>query len=349
MEPLAKEQLLAQMRDFIKNDPSILTSLGFTADTAPSTPAPTPTAPKPRESHNLKECRICLDSILPTEMNEVKCKHCFHNQCLQTWLKKQVARDDRPTCPICRSDCSYALQKKGKRKNSLIDNRDDHPHFDPNEDPNPRNRAIGFLLSPEEKQEMEDAELARQLAQQYQEIDEIINPLSDSDDSSSSDDDDLDKLDISQLIEIAMNNRENRQKITQKQCIGPHCTTTTTVTVSPAKKQPNNVHGTLVPKKEPTTENKFETKLTTTRNASHRKHPKIPDVCAVYDNDTGLVREYHYHGSSRQFHCLKHGTKLCSNCKQWVDWRGTEHAKKKSICKDKPITIKDGQSSKKQK
>ena len=40
-------------------------------------------------------CSICLEQI-NKEKHELKCGHCFHDECIETWL------DKNDTCPYCR-------------------------------------------------------------------------------------------------------------------------------------------------------------------------------------------------------------------------------------------------------
>jgi len=44
------------------------------------------------------ECSICLDLIHYIDLITTKCKHKFHEQCLQQWLDK-----DNYNCPLCRT------------------------------------------------------------------------------------------------------------------------------------------------------------------------------------------------------------------------------------------------------
>ena len=44
-----------------------------------------------------KECAICFCEYGPDdEVSPLPCKHYFHAECIQTWIK------DNPTCPMCR-------------------------------------------------------------------------------------------------------------------------------------------------------------------------------------------------------------------------------------------------------
>ena len=44
-------------------------------------------------------CAICLDSVNDPLMLTTKCKHTFHEYCLDTWLTQSK------TCPFCRENC----------------------------------------------------------------------------------------------------------------------------------------------------------------------------------------------------------------------------------------------------
>jgi E3 ubiquitin-protein ligase DZIP3 len=41
-------------------------------------------------------CVICHDEMNPGDTITLECQHCFHNQCIRTWLREQS------TCPTCR-------------------------------------------------------------------------------------------------------------------------------------------------------------------------------------------------------------------------------------------------------
>jgi hypothetical protein len=45
-------------------------------------------------------CSICIDVIQDNQYVKIlNCKHSFHNNCINTWLKK-----DHHNCPLCRKD-----------------------------------------------------------------------------------------------------------------------------------------------------------------------------------------------------------------------------------------------------
>jgi hypothetical protein len=50
-----------------------------------------------------QECSICLDPISENAIQCCKCGHCFHEECIKRWLKKN------PTCPLCRQKCGLTF------------------------------------------------------------------------------------------------------------------------------------------------------------------------------------------------------------------------------------------------
>lgn len=47
-------------------------------------------------------CSICLESVEKNGIS-LNCKHYFHNECLQKWVKEQLKNIIVPTCPTCRT------------------------------------------------------------------------------------------------------------------------------------------------------------------------------------------------------------------------------------------------------
>jgi hypothetical protein len=44
------------------------------------------------------ECSICLNAISSTDKSfKTDCNHCFHEQCIKTWIEH-----DKKSCPNCR-------------------------------------------------------------------------------------------------------------------------------------------------------------------------------------------------------------------------------------------------------
>ena len=43
------------------------------------------------------ECAICLGTVESRNIKTLKCNHCFHKECIDTWLKNHI------TCPYCRA------------------------------------------------------------------------------------------------------------------------------------------------------------------------------------------------------------------------------------------------------
>jgi len=59
---------------------------------------------KPNDSNDF--CVICLDEFTPTAIYQINCGHCFHDKCIERWLRlKQV-------CPICRVECKTTQVNK---------------------------------------------------------------------------------------------------------------------------------------------------------------------------------------------------------------------------------------------
>lgn len=59
---------------------------------------------------NDKICTICLDELNIDKCQALPCAHCFHENCVASWLKKHS------TCPICKT--STKVPKK-RRKHSI--------------------------------------------------------------------------------------------------------------------------------------------------------------------------------------------------------------------------------------
>lgn len=55
------------------------------------------------------ECAICLGTMETTNFKTLSCNHCFHKECIDTWLK------NNSTCPYCRAVVKV-LNVKIKRK-----------------------------------------------------------------------------------------------------------------------------------------------------------------------------------------------------------------------------------------
>ena len=58
------------------------------------------------ESRKEKECAICLEKFLGTDIIKAfyKCEHIFHKKCLLNWLKKNNK------CPLCNHDLSEDIK-----------------------------------------------------------------------------------------------------------------------------------------------------------------------------------------------------------------------------------------------
>ena len=48
-------------------------------------------------------CSICIETVTRKGIT-LNCKHHYHIECLQTWIKQQITCINKPTCPICRSE-----------------------------------------------------------------------------------------------------------------------------------------------------------------------------------------------------------------------------------------------------
>jgi hypothetical protein len=45
------------------------------------------------------KCGVCLDNLVPYNLTILKCNHCYHNECIESWKKVH------PSCPMCRTPC----------------------------------------------------------------------------------------------------------------------------------------------------------------------------------------------------------------------------------------------------
>ncbi|CRG83919.1 Mitochondria fission 1 protein [Talaromyces islandicus] len=61
------------------------------------------------------ECSICMDPVeLGTEVTELPCKHWFHGECIELWLKQHN------TCPHCRRGINEGDEAPGSRNNPMV-------------------------------------------------------------------------------------------------------------------------------------------------------------------------------------------------------------------------------------
>jgi len=72
-------------------------------------------------------CAICLDSIDIKTYNKngnkfinTSCKHIYHTDCLQEWVKQNVQQGNSPECPLCREN----ICKETKNKDFIAYNND---------------------------------------------------------------------------------------------------------------------------------------------------------------------------------------------------------------------------------
>lgn len=61
------------------------------------------------------ECSICMDAVeLGSEVTELPCKHWFHGECIEMWLKQHN------TCPHCRRGIDQGENAPGTRNNPMV-------------------------------------------------------------------------------------------------------------------------------------------------------------------------------------------------------------------------------------
>jgi hypothetical protein len=48
-------------------------------------------------------CTICFDSMLNNDIIVISCKHKFHKECINDYIKYKIGRSIRPICPLCRA------------------------------------------------------------------------------------------------------------------------------------------------------------------------------------------------------------------------------------------------------
>ena len=64
------------------------------------------------------DCAICIGKVNLTDASVLNCGHCFHRECLDSWL------DKKPSCPECRSYVDrngYARFLYTKNNESTVD------------------------------------------------------------------------------------------------------------------------------------------------------------------------------------------------------------------------------------
>ncbi|KAE8555640.1 hypothetical protein TMatcc_002903 [Talaromyces marneffei ATCC 18224] len=80
------------------------------------------------------ECSICMDPVeLGSEVTELPCKHWFHGDCIEMWLKQHN------TCPHCRRPIDQGENAPGTRNNPVV-----IPSSPPQSPPRRRSSAFGY-------------------------------------------------------------------------------------------------------------------------------------------------------------------------------------------------------------
>ena len=56
-----------------------------------------------RHAEDNISCSICYEVINDDQyIDSFICKHFFHNECMNNWLKTKFNNKEEPTCPMCR-------------------------------------------------------------------------------------------------------------------------------------------------------------------------------------------------------------------------------------------------------
>lgn len=69
-------------------------------------------------------CNICHDNLEDGNVEHTKCSHWFCKLCILKWYYDKVDEGTKPTCPVCRTDCSDLVErpdasKKEKKKRNV--------------------------------------------------------------------------------------------------------------------------------------------------------------------------------------------------------------------------------------
>lgn len=74
---------------------------------------------KKKEDDEDISCPICLDSIDIKTYNKndnniinTSCKHIYHTECLQEWVKQNIQQGNAPECPMCRENICKEQKNK---------------------------------------------------------------------------------------------------------------------------------------------------------------------------------------------------------------------------------------------
>ena len=64
-------------------------------------------------SRSTLECAVCLENFKEGEKCRLlpKCNHCFHADCIDSWLAKTAA------CPVCRTDAAISPKIESQHRN----------------------------------------------------------------------------------------------------------------------------------------------------------------------------------------------------------------------------------------
>ncbi len=72
-----------------------------------------------KEDNEDISCPICLDSIDIKTYNKndnniinTSCKHIYHTECLQAWVKQNIQQGNAPECPMCRENICKEQKNK---------------------------------------------------------------------------------------------------------------------------------------------------------------------------------------------------------------------------------------------
>ena len=59
-----------------------------------------------RDKHDRDMCSVCFEKFIDSDIcRELKCKHLYHQNCIDTWL------DEHITCPVCREECGKGVPR----------------------------------------------------------------------------------------------------------------------------------------------------------------------------------------------------------------------------------------------
>ena len=70
-------------------------------------------------------CTICLRIIDPNECEITSCGHCFHADCLNSWMNYCSSENNQPNCPECRAFFQHRKLREYHRPKRFADELDD--------------------------------------------------------------------------------------------------------------------------------------------------------------------------------------------------------------------------------